>query len=77
MLEFAVFSPDGMTVVTGTDGGPARIWDSKVTTLSITSLLFDACSARLRGITRLGQDEMRLAGYSDDTPQIDVCAGIK
>jgi len=31
---------------------------------------FSAINSSLR------RDEMRLAGYTDDTPEIDVCAGI-
>ena len=31
----------------------------------------------LRGLTKLSRDEMRLAGYPDTTPEIDVCAGIR
>jgi len=27
--------------------------------------------------TTLTRDEMRLAGYADDVPAIDVCAGIE
>jgi hypothetical protein len=35
-------------------------------------LLMEAC-ARLAGLTKLTRDEMRLAGYLDSTPEIDVC----
>jgi hypothetical protein len=35
------------------------------------------CLRRLRGRTTLTRDEMRLAGYPDDTTEIDVCAGIE
>jgi hypothetical protein len=35
-------------------------------------LLAQAC-ARLAGMTKLKRDEMRLAGYPDDVPEIDVC----
>jgi hypothetical protein len=32
------------------------------------------CARRLLGLTKLSRDEMRLAGYADETPEIDVCA---
>jgi hypothetical protein len=35
-------------------------------------LLTEAC-ARLSGFSKLTRDEMRLAGYPDDMPEIDVC----
>lgn len=34
-----------------------------------------AYTRRLLGLSTLTRDEMRFAGYSDDMPQIDVCAG--
>jgi len=40
-------------------------------------LLVEACTRRLRGISKLNREEMRLAGYPDSTPEIDVCAGIE
>jgi hypothetical protein len=38
--------------------------------------MLDVCSLRLRGVAKLNLDEMHLAGYGDDTPEIDVCAGL-
>jgi hypothetical protein len=35
-------------------------------------LVVEAC-VRLAGVTKLTRDEMRLAGYPDSTPEIDVC----
>jgi hypothetical protein len=35
-------------------------------------LLAMAC-ARLAGVSKLTSDEMRLAGYPDGTPEVDVC----
>jgi hypothetical protein len=37
----------------------------------------DAGLRRLRGLTTLTRDEMRLAGFTDEVPAIDVCAGIE
>jgi hypothetical protein len=38
----------------------------------VKDLLTEVC-ARLAGVTKLTRDEMRLAGYSDSVPEIDVC----
>jgi hypothetical protein len=40
--------------------------------MSVKGLLAEAC-ARLTGLTKLTRDEMRLAGYPDSRPEIDVC----
>ena len=32
---------------------------------------------RLHGLTKLSLDEIRLAGYPDFTPEIDVCTGVE
>jgi hypothetical protein len=39
-------------------------------------LVGEICTRRLRSLSKLTRDEMRLAGYSDATPEIDVCAEI-
>jgi hypothetical protein len=44
--------------------------------MSTQELVDEVCLRRLRGFTTLTRDEMRLAGYSEDMPAIDVCAGI-
>jgi hypothetical protein len=36
----------------------------------------EVCLRLLRALTTLTRDEMRLVGYADDVPAIDVCAGI-
>jgi hypothetical protein len=41
--------------------------------MTTKGLLAEVC-ARLAGLTKLTRDEMRLAGYPDSTPEIDVCA---
>jgi hypothetical protein len=40
--------------------------------MSVRDLLAQAC-ARLAGVMTLTRDEMRLAGYPDNMPPIDVC----
>jgi hypothetical protein len=35
-------------------------------------LLMETC-ARMAGSTKLTREEMRLAGYADSIPEIDVC----
>ena len=47
-----------------------------VAPVSTKDLLVEACTRR-RGFGTLSRDEMRLAGYPDCTPEIDVCAGIE
>jgi hypothetical protein len=50
----------------------ARVWDAHLETMSVKSLIAEACM-RLVGRTILTHQEMRLAGYPDGTPEIDVC----
>jgi WD40 repeat protein len=68
----AAFSPDGSRIVTASHDGTARIWDTHLKTMSVRDLLPQAC-ARLAGVTKLTHEEMRLAGYPDSMPEIDVC----
>jgi hypothetical protein len=68
----AVFSPDGSRIVTASQDNTARIWDAHLETMSVKGLFEEAC-ARLAGLTKLTRDEMRLAGYPDSMPEIDVC----
>jgi WD40 repeat protein len=71
-VNSAAFSPDGSHIVTASWDKTARIWDTHLETMSVKGLLTEAC-ARLTGKTKLSRDEMRLAGYHDDVPEIDVC----
>ena len=68
----AAFSRDGSRIVTASQDKVARIWDVGLETMSAKDLLAEAC-ARLAGVTQLTRDEMRLAGYPDSMPEIDVC----
>jgi WD40 repeat protein len=68
----AAFSPDGSRIVTASGDETARTWDAHLLTLSAKSLLAEAC-ARLSGLAKLTRGEMRLAGYQDSRPEIDVC----
>ena len=54
----------------------ARIWDVHFATMALDDLMDEVCLRRLGGLTTFTRDEMRLAGYADDAPAIDVCAGI-
>jgi len=71
-VQSAAFSPDGSRLVTASKDGTARIWDAHLQTMPVKDLLAETC-ARLPGLTKLTRDEMRLAGYPDSTPEIDVC----
>src|SRR5262249_8322902 len=68
----AAFSPDGSRLVTASRDQTARIWDTALQALSVKELLIEAC-VRLAGLTKLTREEMRLAGYPDSVPEIDVC----
>jgi WD40 repeat protein len=69
----AAFSSDGSRIVTASKDKTARIWDAHLQTMPPKDLLAQAC-ARLAGLTKLTRDEMRLAGYPDSVPEINVCA---
>jgi WD40 repeat protein len=71
-VNSAAFSRDRSRIVTASDDKTARIWDSHLQTMIVKNLLEHAC-ARLTGLTKLTRDEMRLTGYPDDMPAIDVC----
>jgi hypothetical protein len=45
--------------------------------MSAKDLITEVCTRRLRGFTTLSRDEMRLAGYPDTAPEIDVCSRIE
>jgi hypothetical protein len=55
----------------------ARIWDVHFATMSTKDLITEACTRRLRSLTKMTRDEMRLAGYPDGMPEIDICAGVE
>ena len=72
----AAFSRDGLRAATSSADGTVRLWDAHIAMMSAKELVVEVCTRRLRGLTMLNRDEMRLAGYPDITPQIDVCAGV-
>jgi hypothetical protein len=42
--------------------------------MSAKDLVIEVCTRRLRGLTKLSRDEMRLAGYPDSTPEMSARA---
>jgi WD40 repeat protein len=72
----AAFSPDGSRIVTTSENGTARVWDIRVSVMTPERLLKEVCQSRLRGVSKMTRYEMRLAGYPDSEPLIDVCAGV-
>jgi WD40 repeat protein len=72
----AAFSPDGTRIVTASWDRTARVWDVHFATLVPKELLAEVCGRRLIGFSTMTRDEMRLAGYPDSEPLIDVCAGV-
>ena len=76
-VQSAAFSPDRSRIVTTSWDNTARIWDVRFATMPTNDLVAEACTRRLRGLTKLTRDEMHLAGYLDSMPEIDVCAGVE
>ena len=75
-LTSAAFSPDGARVVTASYDKTARIWDVRFATMPVEGLIDEVCHRRLPGLRVMTRDEMRLAGYPEDMPPIDVCEGV-
>jgi hypothetical protein len=63
--------------VTASSDKTARTWDAHFATMSTKALLVETCSRRLLGISKLSRDDMRLLGYEDATPEIDVCESVQ
>jgi WD40 repeat protein len=76
-VSSAAFSPDGTRIVTASLDNTVRVWDVHFATMSMQGLIVEVCTRRLRGMTKLSRDEMRLAGYPDTMPEIDVAEGLE
>jgi len=74
-VNSAAFSPDGQRIVTASADKTARIWDVHFAMMKPQQLVQEVCAQLLRGMTILNHDEMQLAGYPDNAPPADVCAG--
>jgi WD40 repeat protein len=81
IVHSAAFSPDGTRVVTASGNlwgdYTVRIWDVHFAIMPTKALIVEVCKRRLPHLSDLSRDEMRLAGYSDATPEKDVCAGVE
>ena len=71
-MNSAAFSPDGTRIVTASGDKTTRLWDTHLQMMPAKDLLAEVCT-RLASLTKLTRDEMRLAGYPDSQPEIDVC----
>jgi WD40 repeat protein len=76
IVNSAAFSPDGIRIITASEDKTAKIWSIHFETMSEKDLLEEACTRRLIDLSKMTSDEMSIAGYPDDSPEIDVCAGI-
>jgi hypothetical protein len=76
-VNSAAFSPDGTRIVTTSWDKTARIWDAHFAAMSTNGLLVETCTRRLTGLSTLSRDDVRLLGYADDQPEINVCEGVQ
>ncbi len=74
---FASFSPDGSRVVSAAVDRTARIWNTRFAMMPLMELLDVVCMRMLGGLSKLTRDEMRLAGYPETAPVIDVCEELQ
>jgi WD40 repeat protein len=74
IVNSAAFGPDGMRILTASADRTARVWDAAFAAMSAKALVAAACERPLHGLASLTRDEMRIAGYPDETPELDVCA---
>ena len=75
-ITSASFTPNGLQVMAVLSNNSVRIWNVGIDTMTPKHLLEDACKSYLEGKSLMTRDEMRLAGYPDSGPLIDVCAGV-
>jgi WD40 repeat protein len=73
-FSFITFSPDGTQLAAGFNDGTVMVWDVRFATMDTDALVREVCERRLPPQAVLTRDEMRLAGYPDDRPPINVCS---
>jgi hypothetical protein len=69
-IEAAVFGPDESHIMTKYLS-QVRIWNVQFATMPTRALIIEV-SNRLSGVSKLSREEMRLIGYLDNVPEIDV-----
>ena len=71
-VRSAAFDPARPRVVTASEDGTARVWNVDLQFTPLQDVIAQAC-ARLSRLSQMTRDEMRLAGYPDSEPLVDVC----
>jgi WD40 repeat protein len=71
-VRSAAFDPTRPRVVTASEDGTARIWNVDLQFRPLQDIIAQAC-ARLSRLSQMTRDEMRLAGYPDSEPLVDLC----
>jgi hypothetical protein len=73
---YATFNPVNPGEIISTLGKDIVAWKAPFALMSGKELFGEVCRHRLPHFSSTTRDEMRLAGYPDSEPLIDVCAGV-
>ena len=75
-INWVALSDDNIHAISVPKGIGGRIWDVRYALLSGKELVAELCATGLPNMTTLTRNEMRLIGYPDNAPVIDVCGEI-